>query len=389
MSPDHLDLRYGCNPHQGRARLTCPDGELPITVLNGAPGYINILDALTAWQLVRELGSVTGKAAAASFKHVSPAGAAVSGPVSDSLARSQFLQSEPGSATASAYVRARAADRMSSFGDAAAVSERVDLALAQVLKAEVSDLVVAPAYDDDALELLRTKKRGKYLILQIDPDFTPGSSIESRDVFGLTLEQERNDRPITPDLFDPEGSMPADVVESLVVATTALKYTQSNSVCVAWQGQVIGMGAGQQSRIHCTRLACAKAEKWMLQTHPKVLALDFPDGMGRPERTNAVDRYLLWEDLSEPERAHFVETLGYEPEPLSATERAEWFRTFDGLVMSSDAFIPFRDNIDRAAMTGISHVAHTGGSVRDEAVRQAASELGITLVETGVRCFLH
>ncbi len=384
-----LDLRYGCNPHQGRSRLVMSGTDAPLRVLNGAPSYINILDALTAWPLVRELAEVTGKAAAASFKHLSPAGAAVDGPVSEDFARAQFLDRVPDSGVARAYVRARGSDRMSSFGDAAAVSGNVDLELARVLKGEVSDLVIAPSYDDDALELLRTKKRGKYLILQMDPSYEPEDSIESRDMFGLRVEQERNDRRIMPDLFGSAGELPADVVETLVVGTTALKYTQSNSVCVAHRGQVIGMGAGQQSRIHCTRIACSKAEKWMLQTHPKVLALRFPEGLGRPEKTNAVDQYVLWHELSAPERQQLVGALGYEPEPLTEEERRAWFASFENLCLSSDAFIPFRDNVDRAAMTGVSYVAHTGGSVRDEDVREAARELGVTVIETGVRCFLH
>ncbi len=383
-----IDLRYGCNPHQDRARLEAPGDDLPLEVLNGAPGYINVLDALTAWQLVHELSRATGKVAAASYKHVSPAGAAVDGEVSEAFARSQFLGAPPDSAVARAYVRARGGDRVSSFGDAAAVSGTVDLALARVLKGEVSDLIVAPDYEPDALELLKTKKRGNYLILRMDPSWQPGA-LERREVFGLTLQQERNDEPITPDLFRGGPSVPDDVVETLVVATTALKYTQSNSVCVAWQGQVIGMGAGQQSRIHCTRIACAKAEKWMLQTHPRVLDLRFPEGLGRPEKTNAVDQYILWDQLSEPERTQLVETLGYRPEPLTAEERRGWFEGFHDLCLSSDAFIPFRDNVDRAAMTGVRWVAHTGGSVRDEAVREAARELDVAVIETGVRCFLH
>jgi len=361
---------------------------LPLTVVNGSPGYINILDALTAWQLVRELNAVTGKQAAASFKHVSPAGAAVAGPITDAFAQSQFLARPPESSVASAYVRARGADRMSSFGDAAAVSGRVNLELAEVLRTEVSDLLIAPADVQDALRLLKTKRRGQYLILQIDPEYEP-EAMESRDVFGLTLEQERNARLITPELFAAGGTVPPTELESLVVATTALKYTQSNSACVAYQGQVIGLGAGQQSRIHCTRLACSKAEKWMLQTHPKVLGLRLPLDMGRPERTNAIDQYILWDELSRAEQAHFIATMGYEPEPLSMAEKQSWFAAFDGLVMSSDAFIPFRDNVDRAAMTGVSYVAHAGGSVRDGSVRQAAAESGITVIETGVRCFLH
>lgn len=255
-----VGLRYGCNPHQGRARLVASGTDMPLTVLNGSPGYINILDALTAWQLVGELKATTGKASAASFKHVSPAGAAISGAISESFARSQFLSGVPRDSAASAYVKARGADRMSSFGDAAAVSESVGPELAAILKSEVSDLVIAPEFEPEALDILRTKKAGQYLILQMDPDFVP-QTVESRDVFGLRLEQERNDRPITPELFASSGRLPDSVLESLVVATTALKYTQANSVCVAYRGQVIGIGAGQQSRIHCTRIACAKARE--------------------------------------------------------------------------------------------------------------------------------
>jgi len=385
--PD-LQLRYGANPHQSQARLRLPESDSPLRVLNGAPSYINILDALTAWPLVRELSAGTGKVAAASFKHLSPAGAAIDGPVSEAFVRSQFLGKLPESAVGRAYVRARGADRMSSYGDAVAVSDTVGVELAQILRREVSDLILAPAYEPEALAILSSKRGGKYLVLQIDPDFEPGS-IESRRVFGLTLEQERNSLPITPELFQSESPLPEDIVETLVVGTTALKYTQSNSVCVAFEGQVIGMGAGQQSRIHCTRIACAKAEKWMLQTHPKVLSLRFPEEAGRPEKTNAVDQFLLWEDLSTPERDHLVSMLGYEPTPLSLEERQAWFAEFEGLCMSSDAYIPFRDNIDRAASTGVSYVAHAGGSVRDESVRASAAELGVTVVETGVRCFLH
>ena len=384
----HIDLRYGNNPHQGRARLRLDKQDLPLKVLNGAPGYINMLDALTAWPLVSELGLTTGKAAAASFKHLSPAGAAVDGRISTDSARAQFLDEAPESAVARAYVRARGADRVSSFGDAVAVSDTVNVELAEILRREVSDLIVAPAYEPEALQILSSKRRGSYLVLQMDPRFEP-EPVESRQIFGVTLEQERNDVAITAELFQSGGDLPVDIVESLIVATTALKYTQSNSVCVAYQGQVIGMGAGQQSRIHCTRIACSKAEKWMLQTHPDVLALRFPDDMGRPEKTNAVDQFLLWDQLSDPERQQLVEALGYEPQPLSPAERASWFEGFDGLVMSSDAFIPFRDNIDRAAQCGVKHVAHAGGSIRDESVRTAAAELGVTVIETGVRCFLH
>lgn len=388
-SPSDIRLRYGTNPHQGSARVVQPSSE-PLRVLAGEPSYINILDALTGWQLVRETARETGKVAAASYKHVSPAGAAVAGEVSDELARAWFLDESPGTPDAQAYVRARGADRVSSFGDAAAVSTRVGVELAEILAREVSDLIIAPAYESAALEILRRKKRGRYLVLEIDPEYEP-PPLDSRTVFGLTLEQKRNGRPIPADLFrGPEGEpTPEHVVRTLVVATTALKYAQSNSVCLGWEGQVIGMAAGQQSRIHCTRLACRKAEKWMLQTHPRVLGLEIPVDLPRPAKANAVDQFLLWDELSEPERDQLRETLGHEPEPLTDEERADWFAGFDDLVMSSDAFIPFRDNVDRAARTGVRWIAQTGGSVRDAEVRAAADEQGITMIETGVRCFLH
>lgn len=383
-----LKLRYGCNPHQPHAALKWPEGSSPLSVLNGEASYINILDALSAWQLVRELRAVTKKTAAASFKHVSPAGAALEGPVSEEFAASQFLDHPPESPVAQAYVRARGADRMSSFGDAVAVSGPVTLELANILRREVSDLIVAPSYEREALEVLCAKRGGSYLVIQMDPAFEP-ESLESREVFGLTLEQDRNAEMITRDVFRTEPPLPDDVIETLITGTAALKYAQSNSVAVAFQGQVIGMGAGQQSRIHCTRLACAKAEKWMLQTHPKVLALQFPEGLGRPEMTNVVDQFVLWDQLSPPERSQMLATLEYRPEPISEVERTEWFARFEDLCLTSDAFIPFRDNIDRAGQSGVRYVAHTGGSLRDESVRMAAGEMGIRVVETGVRCFHH
>jgi AICAR transformylase/IMP cyclohydrolase PurH len=388
--PSEISLRYGCNPHQQFARLVQPSGRAPLRVLNGEASYINLLDALTGWQLVRELAGVTGKAAAASFKHVSPAGAAVAGPISEAFARSQFLGEPPHDPVTRAYVRARGADRMSSFGDACAVSHPVTAELAAVLKAEVSDLIIAPAYEPEALEVLRSKRRGSYLILEIDPEYLPDGP-ERRDVFGFALEQSRASVTIRPELFQSRDgtATPESVAETMVVATTALKYTQSNSVCVAYEGQVIGMAAGQQSRIHATRIACDKAEKWTLQTHPKVLALRFPPGMPKPERANAVDQYVLWERLSRAERDALSSSLGYTPEPLTEAERDEWYRGFEGLCLSSDAFIPFRDNVDRAAATGIRYIAHPGGAIRHESVALAAREYGITVFETGVRCFFH
>jgi AICAR transformylase/IMP cyclohydrolase PurH len=386
-----IELKYGCNPHQKPASLTIPEPS-PLKVLNGRPGYINMLDALGAWQLVRELRAATGKPGAASFKHTSPAGAAVARPLPDEFRVSQFLADEPLSPIATAYVRARGGDRMSSFGDVAAVSDTVDASLARVLAREVSDLIIAPDFESEALEVLSAKKRGAYIILQIDPAFDP-PEMESRDLFGFRLEQKRNDAEVSKELFQnvvtANKRMPDDVLETLVVATVALKYTQSNSVCVAYDGQVIGMGAGQQSRVHCTRLACDKADKWFLQQHPKSLALKSRDGLARPEKANIVDQYLLWEDLSASERTSMLSRLDEQPEPITAEERAEWIRTFEGVCLSSDAYIPFRDNVDRASRSNVEYIAHTGSSVRDELVTGAADEYGMVMVHTGVRLFLH
>jgi len=364
----------------------------PLKVLNGAPGYINILDALGAWQLVRELRGATGLPSAASFKHVSPAGAAVAGPLDDAFRRSQMLSDAELTPVANAYARARGGDRMSSFGDAVAVSEPVDVSLARLLRREVSDLIVAPAYEPAALELLRSKRGGRYLILQMDPRYEP-PPMETRDAFGFSLTQKRNTVPVEAGLFDQVVSarrdLPNEALQTLIVATIALKYAQSNSVCVAYQGQVIGMGAGQQSRVHCTRLACDKADKWFLQQHPRVLDLPFKPGLGRPAKTNAVDQYLLWDQLSEAERAVLKDALTELPEPLAARERAAWIAGFEGVCLSSDAFFPFRDSVDRASRSNVRYVAHPGGSLRDDEVTAAADQYGMVVVHTGLRCFLH
>jgi AICAR transformylase/IMP cyclohydrolase PurH len=361
-------------------------------VLNGAPGYINVLDALGAWQLVRELQRATGLASAASFKHVSPAGAAVAGPLDDALRRSQMLPDTDLSPVANAYARARGGDRMSAFGDAVAVSAKVDLSLARLLRREVSDLIVAPAYDPEALELLCRKRGGRYLVLRMDAAYEP-PPMESRDVYGLTLTQRRNTAPVTAALFDKivsaRQTLPAEALQTLIVATIALKYAQSNSVCVAYQGQVIGMGAGQQSRVHCTRLACDKADKWFMQQHPRVLGLPFRPGLGRPAKTNAVDQYLLWDQLAEAERRVLRDALLELPEPLTPHERAEWIAGFEGVCLSSDAFFPFRDSIDRASRSHVQYVAHPGGSLRDDEVTAAADQYGMVMAHTGLRCFLH
>lgn len=386
-----IELKYGLNPHQGQARLVIDREPSPLVVLNGRPGYINLLDAFAAWQLVRELKAATGLPGAASFKHVSPAGAAVARPLSDALRRSQFIGNGDFSPVATAYIRARAGDRMSSFGDAAATSDTVDVSLARYLAGEVSDLIIAPAYEPQALEILKKKKGGGYLILQMDPAYEP-PPIESRDAFGFTLTEARNTAQVTREMFRTSvtgQAVPDEIVDTLVVATIALKYTQSNSVCLAYDGQVIGMGAGQQSRVHCTRLACGKAEKWCLQQHPKVLELKFRAGLGKPERTNVVDQYLLWDELSPAEIAATLADLDEAPEPLTRDERCEWIGRFDGICLSSDAFIPFRDNIDRASRTNVKYVAQPGGSARDEDVTRAAAEYGMAMIHTGLRCFLH
>jgi AICAR transformylase/IMP cyclohydrolase PurH len=387
-----IDLRYGCNPHQKPAFLVTEGDPGPLEVLNGAPSLINVLDALGAWQLVRELRRATGLASAASFKHVSPAGAAVAGALSDAFRRSQMLPESDLSPVANAYARARGGDRMSAFGDAVAVSERVDLALARLLRREVSDLIVAPSYEPKALELLRRKRDGRYLVLQIDPAYEP-PPMETRDAFGFSLTQKRNTVPVEAALFEKVVSarreLSQEALQTLIVATIALKYAQSNSVCVAYQGQVIGMGAGQQSRVHCTRLACDKADKWFLQQHPRVLDLRFKPGLGRPAKTNAVDQYLLWDQLAEAERAVLRDALLELPPALTAQERAEWIAGFEGACLSSDAFFPFRDSIDRASRTHVQYVAHPGGSLRDDEVTAAADQYGMVMVHTGLRCFLH
>ena len=378
-----MPLKYGVNPHQRKAFISNVSEEM--RVLNGAPGYINFLDALTAWQLVMELAGSTGKPSAASFKHVSPAGAAVAAPLSQEFVNTQFLHSGDLSPIATAYARARGGDRMCSFGDALAVSEKVDESLALLLKSEVSDLIIAPDFDDLALDILRTKKAGAYIILQMNPSYKP-PEIEERQIFGFNFEQQRNSVAISKELF--LGTSP-EVTESLLVGTTALKYAQSNSVCVAYDGQVIGLGAGQQSRIHCTRLACDKADKWMLQFHPKVQALVFQKGLSKPEKANVVDQYLLWDELSCQEQKDVISKLKIVPESLSRKEKVAWVREFDKLCLSSDAYIPFRDNIDRAARSNIQYIAHPGGSVRDAIVKNACTEQNIHLLETGLRCFLH
>ncbi len=386
-----LTLRYGLNPHQVPARAYVEQGELPIEVLNGAPGFVNLLDALNGWQLVRELRQALGAPAAASFKHVSPAGAAVAVPLGPALERAYFVEGQALSPQAVAYARARGADRVSSFGDWAAMSDVVDVPTARLLRREVSDGVIAAGYEPEALDVLRQKKGGTYVVLRMDASYAP-PRMETRQVFGVTLEQRRNDLALGPELLEKvvtrHRTLPDAARRDLLVAMVALKYTQSNSVCLARDGQVIGMGAGQQSRIHCTRLAASKADLWHLRQHPAVLGLRFRQGLGRPERDNAIDQYLGGE-LTPAEEEVWGEAFHEVPTSLSAHEKRAWLDQQKGVALGSDAFFPFRDSIDRAARSGVSYVAQPGGSARDADVIAACDTYGMTMAFTGVRLFHH
>lgn len=387
-----LELKYGCNPNQKPSRVYMTDGELPFEVLNGRPGYINLLDALNSWQLVRELRAASGLPAAASFKHVSPAGAAVGLPLDDVLRRVYFTGDAELSPLACAYARARGADRMSSFGDWIALSDACDASTALLIQHEVSDGVIAPGYSAEALEILSAKRKGGYNVIRIDPDYAPAST-ERREVFGVTFEQGRNelkiDRDMLSDIVTENRALPDDAALDLVISLITLKYTQSNSVCYAKGGQVIGVGAGQQSRIHCTRLAGNKADIWWLRQHPKVLALPFRADIARPNRDNAVDVYIS--DQSEDVLGDGVweETFDTRPEPLTSDEKAEWLSRLTGVSLGSDAFFPFGDNIERAARSGVCYVAEPGGSIRDDQVIAACDRFGMVMCFTGIRLFHH
>ncbi|HEX5836893.1 MAG TPA: phosphoribosylaminoimidazolecarboxamide formyltransferase [Anaerolineales bacterium] len=387
-----LSLRYGANPNQVPARLYRQDGgELPLTVLGGSPGYINLLDALNAWQLVRELKQALGLPAAASFKHVSPSGTALGLPLSAMLKKAYFVEDMQLSTLASAYARARGTDRMSSFGDFIGLSDPVDVSTARLIAREVSDGVIAPGYEPEALEILKNKKQGNYAVLQVDPAYEP-PPLESRQVFGLTLEQRRNDRLASGEdlvnIVTRQKDIPDAAARDMLLAWITLKYTQSNSVCYVLDGQTIGVGAGQQSRVHCTRLAGAKADLWRLRQHPAVLALEFREGVRRPDRDNAIDQFLQ-PDVTEAEKQNWTSVFKTIPDLLSAKERRRWLDQGSGVVLGSDAFFPFRDSIDRAAKSGVRYVLQPGGSTRDDEVIAACDEYGMTMVFSGLRLFHH
>ena len=388
-----LPLRYGINPQQAPARVFMDSGaDLPIRVLNGWPGYINLLDALNSWQLVRELKAALNLPAAASFKHVSPAGVAVVNPLSDVLKRAYFVDDLELSLLATAYARARGADRLSSFGDWIALSDSVDESVARLIAREVSDGIIAPAYEPAALQILRNKKQGKYAMIQIDPSYEPSEEQEVRDVFGIRFEQHRHDRGVSVSDFSnvvtTRKDLPESAIRDLTIAWITLKYTQSNSVCFVADGQTIGVGAGQQSRIHCVRLAGQKADLWWLRQHPSVLDLPFRSGLKRPDRDNAIDQFLR-DDITPREKTAWDDTFAQIPRQLTPDEKREWLSRLDAVTLGSDAFFPFHDSIDRAAASGVKYVLEPGGSTRDDSVIQAANEYGMTMIFSGVRLFHH
>ena len=387
-----IALKYGCNPNQKPSRIYVEDGELPVTVLNGKPGYINFLDALNSWQLVKELKEATGLPSAASFKHVSPAGAAVGLPLSETDRKIYFVDEEELSPIACAYVRARGADRMSSYGDWAALSDVCDADTARLLKKEVSDGVIAPGFTEEALEIMRQKKKGNYNVVQIDPDYVP-EEIEHKQVFGITFEQGRNnikiDESLLTNIISENKNLPESAKRDLMIALIALKYTQSNSVAYAKDGQCIGIGAGQQSRVHCVRLAGNKADNWWLRQNPKVLALPFKQGIRRADRDNTIDVYISdeYEDvLRDGTWENFFET---KPKVLTKEEKKEWLSKMNGVSLASDAFFPFGDNIERAHKSGVEFIVEPGGSIRDDNVIDTCNRYNMTLVFNGVRLFHH
>jgi phosphoribosylaminoimidazolecarboxamide formyltransferase/IMP cyclohydrolase len=391
MKDFEIVLKYGCNPHQKPARVYTKCEKLPFKILNGNPGYINFMDAFNSWQLVKELKQATKLTAAASFKHVSPAGAAVGIPLSDALKKSYFAQDIELTPVAAAYARARGADRMSSFGDWAAISDVVDLPTATILSRSVSDGIIAAGYTDEALELLKKKKKGNYCIIEMDWDYEP-EEIETREIYGITFEQRRNDILAKEDMLNNIVTNNKNIIEEakrdLLISMITLKYTQSNSVCFVLDGQVIGVGAGQQSRIHCTRLAGSKADIWYLRQHPSVLNLPFKEGISTPERDNAIDQYLR-DDITPMEMKEWGNVFKEIPNRLTKEEKAEWLSNLTGVSLGSDAFFPFRDNIDRAAQSGVKYIVQPGGSVRDDIVIDACNEYDIAMIYSGLRLFHH
>ena len=392
-----LELKYGCNPNQKPSKIYMHDGsELPIEIISGRPGYINFLDAFNSWQLVKEIKEAVGMPAAASFKHVSPTSAAIGRPLSDALKKACFVDDIEGlddSPLACAYARARGTDRMSSFGDWIALSDECDLTTARIISREVSDGIIAPSYSPEALELLKAKRKGNYNIVKIDPDFVP-AEVERKQVFGITFEQGRNNFKINRELLEnvvtKNKDLPDEAKVDMIIALITLKYTQSNSVCFAKDGQAIGVGAGQQSRIHCTRLAGDKADLWHLRQSEKVLSLEFADGIGRPDKNNIIDLYLsdreadtvLGDDV-------WQNYFKVKPEPFTREEKDAYLATISGVTVGSDAFFPFADNIDRAAKSGVSYIAEPGGSIRDDVVIEAADKYGMVMSFTGMRLFHH
>ncbi len=388
-----MQLKYGCNPNQKPSRVYMEQGELPITVLSGRPGYINLLDALNGWQLVRELKRATGLPAAASFKHVSPAGAALGLPLDETMRKIYFIRQDMElSPLACAYARARGADRMSSFGDWISLSDVCDESTAKLIKPEVSDGIIAPGYTPEALAILTAKKKGAYNVVQIDPDYRP-APIEHKQVFGVTFEQGRNefviDEALLEDIVTKNRDLPESAKRDLIVALIVLKYTQSNSVCYAKDGQAIGIGAGQQSRIHCTRLAGQKADNWLLRQHPQVLALPFVDKIGRPDRDNTIDVYISDDAEDVLAEGRWQQFFKVKPEPLTREQKKEWLAQQTGVALGSDAFFPFGDNIERAHRSGVSYVAQPGGSIRDDNVIEMADKFGMVMCFTHMRLFHH
>ena len=389
-----LELKYGCNPNQKPAKIFVNNGsELPIKVLCGKPGYINFMDAFNGWQLVRELKQATGLPAATSFKHVSPAGAAVGLPLSDTLAKIYWVDDLGElSPLACAYARARGADRMSSFGDFIALSDVCDVSTAKIIKREVSDGVIAPGYEPEALEILSQKKNGNYNVIEIDPAYKP-EPIEHKDVFGITFEQGRNELPINDELLanvvTANKEIPEEAKIDLLISLITLKYTQSNSVCYAKGGQAIGIGAGQQSRVHCTRLAGQKADNWLLRQSPKVLGLQFVDTIGRADRDNAIDNYIGDEYMDVLAEGAWQRVFKVKPEVFTAEEKREWLDQMTDVALGSDAFFPFSDNIERAKKSGVKYIAQPGGSVRDDLVIECCDKYGMAMAFTGIRLFHH